>query len=84
MREIWAYSTQQWGRRRANRYIRDLTVAIESVAKDPYLGVNADEIRPDYRKHVFGSHLIYYSPSPTGITVVRVLHQQMDALSRLS
>jgi toxin ParE1/3/4 len=84
MREIWAYSAQQWGRRRANRYIRDLTVAIENLAKDPYLGVNADEVRLDYRKHVFGSHLIYYSLSATGVIVVRVLHQQMDALSRLS
>lgn len=84
MREIWAYSVQQWGRRIADSYIRDLTAAIESVALDPYLGVSADEVRPDYRRHVFRSHVIFYALSDNGIVVARILHQQMDAVSRLS
>lgn len=84
MREIWAYSVQQWGRAAANRYICDLTAAMESVAKDPYLGTSADEVRSGYRKHIFGSHVIFYKLETNGIDIARILHQQMDAISRLS
>ena len=84
MREIWAYSTRQWGRRVADTYIRDLNATIESVAQDPCLGVSAEDVRPEYRRHVFRSHVIFYTVSESGIVVVRILHQQMNAISRLS
>jgi toxin ParE1/3/4 len=72
------------GRAKADRYIRDLTTAMESIAKDPYLGTSADEVRAGYRKHIFSSHVIFYRLETNGIDIARILHQQMDAISRLS
>lgn len=81
MREIWTYSVQQWGRRVAAKYVRELTSAIEAVASDPHLGVAMDDLQ--CRKQVFRSHVIFYAPAEHRIIVIRVLHQQMDAASRL-
>lgn len=83
MREIWTYTNQQWGRRMADRYIRDLTASLEAIARDPYLGVATDWIEENCRKQVFQSHVIFYVPTDRGIVVARILHQQMDASSRL-
>jgi toxin ParE1/3/4 len=83
MREIWTYTVRQWGRRVADGYIRDLSAAIETIARDPYLGVAAEWIGDDCRKHIFRSHVIFYAPTEEGVVVARILHQQMDASSRL-
>lgn len=83
MRELWAYSVQQWGRRNADRYVRDLTATMEKIARDPLIGAAADDLRPGYRRHVFGSHVIFYVRGKDGVVVARILHQQMDAASRL-
>jgi toxin ParE1/3/4 len=83
MREIWTYTVRQWGRRVADGYIRDLSAAIETIARDPYLGVAAEWIDEDCRKYVFRSHVIFYAPTEEGVVVARILHQQMDASSRL-
>ncbi|PIB93610.1 type II toxin-antitoxin system RelE/ParE family toxin [Caulobacter sp. FWC2] len=83
MREIWAYTVQQWGRRRADRYIRDLTATIDTIARDPYRGVATEWIEENCRKQIFRSHVIFYVPTHEGVVVARILHQQMDASSRL-
>lgn len=83
IREIWTYAVQQWGRRTADRYIRDLSAALEAVARDPYRGVATEWIEETCRKQVFRSHVIFYTVSDSGVVVARILHQQMDASSRL-
>lgn len=83
LREIWAYTVQQWGRRRADRYIRDLTAAFEAIARDPYLGVTTEWIAENCRRQIFQSHVIFYTASDAGVVIARILHQQMDPSSRL-
>ncbi len=83
MREIWTYTVQQWGKRVANRYIRDLTATLEAIARDPYLGVATEWIEETCRRQIFRSHVIFYTVSDDGVVVARILHQQMDASSRL-
>ena len=83
MREIWTYTVQQWGRRVADRYIRDLTTALEAIARDPYRGVATEWIEENCRKQIFRSRVIFYVPTHEGVIVARILHQQMDASSRL-
>ena len=83
MREIWTYTVQQWGRRMADRYIRDLTATLETIARDPCRGVATEWIEENCRKQIFKSHVIFYVPTNEGVTIARILHQQMDASSRL-
>jgi toxin ParE1/3/4 len=84
MREIWAYTVQQWGRRVADSYIRDLSATLETIARDPYLGAATEWVDGSCRKQIFRSHVIFYMLADEGVTIIRILHQQMDASSRLS
>jgi toxin ParE1/3/4 len=76
--EIWDYSVERWGDKRAERYVRDLRQAIEAVAEDPHRGRSCDEIRVGYFKYAVVSHVIFYRLTDCGIDVVRILHGRMD------
>jgi toxin ParE1/3/4 len=78
--EIWDYTTQQWSSAQAERYIRPIQEAIETIVADSRRGRSCESIRPNYRKFSVGSHLIFYrwTPDSSEIDVVRVLHQRMD------
>jgi toxin ParE1/3/4 len=49
----------------------------------PYRGVATEWIEENCRKQIFRSHVIFYVPTEEGVVVARILHQQMDAPSRL-
>lgn len=46
-------------------------------------GQACDEIRPGYRKHPAGSHMLFYQIREDAVVVIRVLHQQMDVQDKL-
>ena len=48
---------------------------------DPHLGVLWEAL--GCRKRLFRSHIVFYTLSTDGIIVIRILHQQMDATTRL-
>lgn len=83
LRDIWLYSHDHWGAKRADTYIRELNRVMKRLAVDPSLGEACDQIRNGYRRRASGSHTIYYQRIDGGIEVARVLHQQMDAASNL-
>jgi toxin ParE1/3/4 len=78
LREIWRYTRRTWSERQAERYASLLLDAIERLADAPELGRPADDIRPGYRKHRLGSHLIFYRVTGEAVEVVRILHGRMD------
>ncbi len=81
--EIWDYTAERWGLDQAERYIRAIQSAVESLAKDPTLGRGCDDIRPGYRKYPVGSHILFYRLTDEGLDVVRILHRRMDVERRL-
>jgi plasmid stabilization system protein ParE len=50
-----------------------------TCADSPNVGRFCDAIRLGYRKYHEGRHVIFYVLIPQGITVVRILHDSMDA-----
>lgn len=84
LREISAYSAREWGRPRANAYLRNIQEAIERVALAPDIGTACDDIKPGHRKYGVGSHIVFYCRAPDRIEIVRILHQRMDAGRHLS
>lgn len=79
---IWSYSRERWSEEQANRYYAVLSDALKSLLVDANRGSPLN-IRRGYRKLPSGSHLIYYRAIPTGVEVVRILHQAMDAKRHL-
>jgi toxin ParE1/3/4 len=59
---------------------------IEYIVNNPGLGKNFDHIRKRYRCSKVKSHLIFYrvTNNPSGIEIIRVLHQRMDIENRLN
>jgi toxin ParE1/3/4 len=78
LQEAWIYSRDRWGRSRANSYIRDLNAAIQRIGENPKLGQVCDEVRPGYRRHPAGSHMLFYMVRDDAVVIIRVLHQQMN------
>lgn len=76
--DIWAYSAQEWGVDRAERYLRRIAEAVDLIAETPELGRKCDYIREGYRKHPVGSHVLFYRLIEDGVDVVRILHQTRD------
>jgi len=80
---IAAHSLETWGEAPAQRYLSNLHSLLERLARNPRLGVASDHIRPGYFRRRYESHMIFYTRSQNGITVIRVLHGQMDFLQHL-
>jgi toxin ParE1/3/4 len=76
--EIWDYTEERWGLNQANRYIRQLQQAIETIARNPARARNCDDIRPGYLRCSVGSHIIFFVTKRDQIEIIRVLHQRMD------
>lgn len=76
---IGKYTLKTCGLAQRNRYLKQLDDAFELLGKTPTLGTTCDEVFPDYRKFLQGSHLIFYKLHTVhGIFIVRILHQRMD------
>jgi toxin ParE1/3/4 len=78
IREIWAYTTKTWGRRKANEYVRMLTGSLDVVDANPGLARFAGVGEPGLRKFVAGSHVIYFHIEAETIDIIRILHGSMD------
>ena len=79
LENIWRYTRDQWGADQADRYADLLISAFESLARSPDTAPACDHIRPGYRRHMAGRHVIYIRLSDEGIVVVRILHDRMDS-----
>jgi toxin ParE1/3/4 len=78
--DIWRYTLKTWGVIQADTYIRDKNRTFHALAEQPYMGKDCEWIRPSYRKHPVGRHIIFYYAVPSGIEVIRVLHKRMEVL----
>ena len=74
---IWDWSEQHWGEAQADRYVADLRAAWAALA------TGTSRSRPSrisgFRLVTAGSHVIYLEENEDAITVVRILHDRMDA-----
>ena len=75
---IWEYSFEQWDAVQADKYLDELNNGIQLLADNPELGANRDYVREGYRVLFVNRHAVYYIVTPSGIRVVRVLHEEMD------
>jgi toxin ParE1/3/4 len=84
LEDIWLYTLENWSAEQADRYHNQIMAAIEGLAGGGKQGRPIDDIRPGYRKLAVASHFLFYRITDAGvIDIVRILHQRMDAASRL-
>ncbi|MDN5752744.1 MAG: type II toxin-antitoxin system RelE/ParE family toxin [Nitrosospira sp.] len=80
---MWLYTRRQWSRPQPDRYIDMLSAAYTELADSPMTASVCDPIRPGYRRYHVERHMIYFRIAPYGITVIRILHDRMEASRHL-
>ncbi len=79
LEDIWRYTAQRWNVTQAEHYIDRLTACFEALAQAPLSAPACDHIRPGYRRKAIESHVVYFRIGQDMVTVVRILHERMDA-----
>ena len=77
------YTCQQWGESQACSYLDELESRGQLLADNPGLGIKREATSEGLLSFPYESHILYYLKQPHGITVVRILHKQMDPLKHL-
>jgi toxin ParE1/3/4 len=79
LHSIAVFTTERWGVKQRNLYIKQLDEAFHMLARSPELGKSCDDILPGYRKFPQGSHIVFYKDGINSkIEVIRILHKSMD------
>ena len=55
--DIWDFTEATWNADQAEKYLRDIGQAFNTIAADPRRGQDAGDIRAGYRKYATGSHV---------------------------
>jgi toxin ParE1/3/4 len=84
LKSIGRFTLKSWGREQRNIYLSKLDDAFHMLADQPHLGIARDDIREGYRIYHVGRHLIFYRPKANYIEIIRILHDRMDVVTRLS
>jgi toxin ParE1/3/4 len=68
----------------AERFLANAEAAFDGLARQPMIGSPLTLKHPDlagmrkWRIKGFDNHLIFYTPAPGGVSIVRVLHASRD------
>ncbi len=82
------YTLQQWGASQADTYLDGLETRAQLLADNPDLGTKRETLSEWLLSFSYESHILYYTKLThgkqcNGITIVRVLHQNMDPVKHL-
>jgi toxin ParE1/3/4 len=81
--DIWLYTFNEWGELQADKYMDELAVAMNLLSQQPFICRERSEFTPPVRIQHHGHHLIVYMAQDNGISVIRVLHENMDVDGQL-
>jgi toxin ParE1/3/4 len=83
-RAILRYTREVWGERQRLIYGRRLDAAMDELTRYPNLGRTRDDLPSGMHALPVERHVIYYRVEGQEITVIRILHERMDAPAHLA
>lgn len=83
LKEIRAYSLENFGNLQTSNYLKKLREQMKNLAVTPSKGQERNEIKNGYYSSFVGSHTIYYRISDTHIDIIDILHQRMEPTRNL-
>ncbi len=84
LNSIWEYAFNKWSERQADKYYKELILCCEKLAKNPELGKHYFGENPKIIGFHKNKHIIFYAVIGSDIEVIRILHERMDILNRLT
>ena len=83
LKSIAKFTEKRWGREQRCIYIKQFDDTFHVLSDTPEIGNNCNYIKESYQKFPQGSHIIFYRvASQKSIQIIRILHKNMDVLSR--
>ena len=83
LKSIAKFTEKHWGREQRNIYIKQFDDTFHVLSNTPEIGNNCHYIKENYQKFPQGSHVIFYRMvTPGSIQIIRILHKNMDVLSK--
>ncbi|MDR0796508.1 MAG: type II toxin-antitoxin system RelE/ParE family toxin [Tannerella sp.] len=84
LEQLWQYTYLRWSEQQADKYYNLIIKRIEFIAQHATAGRIMDDVKEGYRYYTVESHIIFYRISEDNtVTIIRILHQQMDIPNRL-
>lgn len=84
LRMISKQTIKRWGKVQAKKYIQEVHNVLITLANEPTLGREREEIFHNARSFPVGKHIIFYRQTRLGIAVSRVLHQHMELMGKFT
>lgn len=84
LRRIKAYSLELFGEEQTVAYLRFIEKKLQTVAENPDIGRQREEVKKGYFSFLAGSHVIFYRKTKNHIEVIDILHQGMDPYRHLT
>lgn len=83
---ITTYTILEWGDAIASDYLNEIYEALERLTSFPYMGRVLAGFGGSFRRTQCSHHVIYYQIDGTRelISVIRVLHERMDPIGRIT
>lgn len=80
---IWLYSLHNFGQTKADEYIGRLSDIFDVLARHD-IGVARTDLGEDIYSLPIESHVIFFIPTTSELTIIRILGQSQDAVRHLS
>ena len=71
--EIWDYIADD-NLNRADEFLDRIEGTLQTLARNPGMGKNREELLPELQSFPIGSYVVFYQAIANGIDVIRVLH----------
>jgi len=78
------YSSEQWGKATAEKYLDDLEAGLERIRQQPNLPQPLPDLHPALAFYRVNKHLFVCDLQPGSIVVLTVVHASMDIPNRLA
>ena len=83
LKEIWRYTVDKWGERKAEKYIYQFEKKFKDLLKTPNLGRPRPDIQKGYRSLLEGKHIIFYRVVGPIVEIIGIPHASMDVETHL-
>ena len=84
LKNIGRYTLDIWGKSQRDKYLRKMVQRFEWLAKHPNVGRMREDIAQGYYCYSQGAHLVFYTISEDFISIIGIVHQDMDVVNYFS
>lgn len=78
LEKIWYYSFNNWGEKKAKKYLSQVEKAFLKISENPHIGIDRNKTKEDFYSIRCNKHIIFYKFTSEEIRIHRILHEKMD------